>query len=89
MNFLKGLSLPAEECGIKEALAVACRSGPRGEQGAGRLTQLLNEGRLTAVNRAGRIPLKKFNYRTFERIWNRSDHLVTLERRIIRLNQPM
>jgi hypothetical protein len=86
MNFLKGLELENEVSSLQQALLAARKDGGRNALGAEILEQLLQQGVLLAINRNGRIPLKRFNFALFRQIWNRAGFLLTSQQRKLRLD---
>ena len=83
VNFLKSFSLEKNEASIREVLDLAQKKRGRAATGAEILKRLWEEKRLYAATPNGLLPLPRFQFPLFEKIWNELDYITTQEGKTI------
>lgn len=87
LNFLKGISIAAEETHINNLIQQQNTFEQRTQSGLMILGRLFSEHKLYASTRKGPQLVRKFDYALFLRLWSKLDHITTQQGKRILINQ--
>jgi radical SAM superfamily enzyme YgiQ (UPF0313 family) len=87
LNFLKGISVAAEETHINDLIQQQNSFEQRTQSGLMILGRLFSEHKLYASTKKGPQLVRKFDYALFLRLWSKLDHVKTQQGKRILINQ--